>query len=209
MKLKITFIGIVLLVTILLFQNRGLAHCDTIDGPVVKAAKLALEKGDVTPVLKWIKKEYEDEIRSVFKKTLHVMAKGMEARDIADMYFFETLVRLHCAGEGEPYTGLKPSGTPVEPIVQSADKALELGITKELTKQLTSAAEEEIVKRFQHALETKKDADKSIEAGREYVEAYVEFVHYSEQLFEAINKLDDELTHSKTMESSTIGGAFH
>jgi hypothetical protein len=29
------------------------AHCDTLDGPVVMTAKAALEKGDVTPVLKW------------------------------------------------------------------------------------------------------------------------------------------------------------
>jgi hypothetical protein len=32
-----------------------LAHCDTMDGPVVVAAKAALQEGDVTPVLKWVK----------------------------------------------------------------------------------------------------------------------------------------------------------
>jgi hypothetical protein len=185
MKPKATFIGIVLLSTILLFQNKVLAHCDTMDGPVVKTAKLALEKGDVTPVLKWIKKEYEDEIRLAFKRTLQVRTKGPVAQELADMYFFETLVRLHRAGEGEPYTGLKPSGTPIEPPVVAADKALEMGDVKELSKLLTSTIEEGLVLRFKRALEAKKEADKNVDAGREFVEAYVEFVHYAEQLHEA------------------------
>ncbi|MGD1044728.1 MAG: DUF6448 family protein [Bacteroidota bacterium] len=185
MKPKTAFIGIVLLSMILLFQNKVLAHCDTMDGPVVKAAKLALEKGDVAPVLRWIKKEYEDEVRSAFKRTLEVRTKGKEARELADMYFFETLVRLHRAGEGEPYTGLKSSGTPIEPPVVLADKALEAGDVKELVQHLTSALDEGIVTRFKHALEAKKEADKSVEAGREFVEAYVEFVHYAERLHEA------------------------
>jgi len=41
------------------------AHCDPLDGPVVKDAKVALEKGDATPVLKWVKVEHEEEVRTV------------------------------------------------------------------------------------------------------------------------------------------------
>jgi hypothetical protein len=185
MKPKTVFLGIVVLSTILLFQNKVQAHCDTMDGPVVKAAKLALEKGDVAPVLKWIKKEYEDEIRLTFKKTLQVRTKGQEARELADMYFFETLVRLHRAGEGEPFTGLKPSGTPIEPPVVAADNALETGDVKELTKLLTTTIEEGLALRFKRALEAKKEADKNVDTGREFVDAYVEFVHYAEQLHQA------------------------
>ncbi|MCX6121586.1 MAG: DUF6448 family protein [Ignavibacteriales bacterium] len=185
MKSKIMFIGILVLLTILLFQNKVRAHCDTMDGPVVKAAKLALEKSDVTPVLKWIKKEYEDEVRSAFKKTLQVRTKGQEAQELAEKYFFETLVRLHRASEGEPYTGLKPSGTPIEPPVAAADNALKTGDVKELSNLLSVIIEEGIAIRFKHVLEAKKDADKSVDAGREFVEAYVEFVHYAERLHQA------------------------
>ncbi len=138
------------------------------------------------------KTEYENEVRLAFKRTLEVRTKGKDARELADMYFFETLVRLHRAGEGEPYTGLKPAGTPIEPIVLAADKALETGSSKELTELLTSAAKEEIVVRFKHALETKKDIEKSVEAEREFVEAYVEFVHFAEQLFESRHKTEHE-----------------
>jgi hypothetical protein len=130
------------------------AHCDTLDGPVVKTARAALEKGDVTPILKWIKKENETEIKDLFKKTLTVRSKGKEAQEIADMYFLETLVRLHRAGEGEPYTGLKPAGV-VEPAVVEADKALESGSVEKLVKLVTEATSKGILERFNKAKETK------------------------------------------------------
>lgn len=158
------------------------AHCDTLAGPVVMTAKIALEKGDVTPVLKWVKKENEGEIREAFKKALTVRSKGPEAKELADMYFFETLVRLHRAGEGAPYTGLKP-GEAVEPIIAEADKALESGSVDSLVKKISEAVASGIRERFTHAKETKKHADENVEAGREFVEAYVQFTHYVEWLY--------------------------
>ncbi len=157
------------------------AHCDTLDGPVVKTAKAALEKGDVTPVLKWIKKDDEKEIKDLFQKTLTVRSKGREAQELADMYFFETLVRIHRAGEGAPYTGLKPAGA-VEPAVLEADRALESGSADNLVKLVTDASAIGIRERFHKAYEARKHADHSVEAGREFVEAYVEFTHYVERL---------------------------
>ncbi len=157
------------------------AHCDTLDGPVVTAAKKALENGDVTPVLKWVKKDYEQEIRTAFQKVLAVRSKGPEAKELADMYFFETLVRLHRAGEGAPYTGLKGAGT-VDPAVAAADRALENGSVDGLVKNITNAVSSGIRERFARAIEKKQHADESIDAGREFVEAYVGFVHYVERL---------------------------
>ncbi|HWR57589.1 MAG TPA: DUF6448 family protein [Thermodesulfovibrionales bacterium] len=157
------------------------AHCDTLDGPVVKTAKAALDKGDVTPILKWVKKENEMEIKDLFKKTITVRSKGKEAQELADMYFMETLVRLHRAGEGEPYTGLKPAGI-VEPPVVEADKALESGSVDNLVRLVAEAASKGIRERFNKAKEAKKHAHESVEAGREFVEAYVQFTHYVERL---------------------------
>lgn len=157
------------------------AHCDTLGGPVVQDAKIALQKGDVTPVLKWVKPEDEAEIRKAFQETLVVRAKGPEARDLADRYFFETLVRIHRAGEGAPYTGLKPADA-VEPIIAMSDKALDGGSSDSLLKAVTEHVARGIRERFQHALEAKKHANESVEAGREFVEAYVIYTHYVERL---------------------------
>jgi hypothetical protein len=157
------------------------AHCDTLDGPVVMTAMKALEKGDVTSVLKWVKKEHEAEIRDLFKKTLLVRNKGPEAKELAGRYFLETLVRLHRAGEEAPYTGL--SAGPAEPIIAAADKSLEKGSVDHLIMHVSEEVASGIRKRFAHTLEKKKHSDESIGAGREFVEAYVEFTHYLERLY--------------------------
>jgi len=158
------------------------AHCDTLAGPVVITAKAALEKGDVTPVLKWVKKENEKEILEAFTKTLAVRKQSKEAKELADMYFFETLVRIHRAGEGAPYTGLKP-GEAIEPIIAESDKALESGSVDNLVKDVKDSVAKGIQDKFSHVKETQKHADESVEAGREYVEAYVVFTHYVERLY--------------------------
>ncbi len=157
------------------------AHCDTLDGPVVKTARIALEKGNITPLLKWVRPSDEKEIRDAFEMTLAVRAQGGKAKELADMYFFETLVRVHRAGEGAPYTGLKP-GVAIDPAVALADKALETGSIDKLIDVLTNAMAKGIRERFNRASKNQKYADESVEAGREFVESYVTFTHYVEGL---------------------------
>ena len=100
-------VGTVLLMTILGAPISALAHCDTLDGPVVETARIALDKGDVTPLLKWVGTSKEKEIQLAFEKTLAMRAMGPEAKQFADMYFFETLVRIHREGEGATLHRLK------------------------------------------------------------------------------------------------------
>ena len=165
--------------------NRAEAHCDTLDGPVVATAQTALEAGDVTPLLKWVSSEEEANIRTAFQKTIEVRKLGGQARDLADMYFFETLVRIHRAGEGAPYTGLK-SGATVDPAVALADKALLSGSVDALSNILSKAMIKGIVERFNSVLESQKHADENVFAGREFVKDYVVFTHCVEGLHDVI-----------------------
>lgn len=164
-----------------LAHGQAQAHCDSLDGPVVQDARIALEKGDPFPVLKWVDKEHEEEIRDAFKQTMAVRAKGSEARALADRYFFETLVRIHRAGEGEAFTGLVAASS-VDPGIAAADEALRTGSAKELATHLSSAVSEGINERFARAVERRKSAGSSTEAGREYVKAYVDYIHFAERI---------------------------
>jgi hypothetical protein len=176
--------AIALLVTgLVLWPYAAQAHCDTLNGPVVAAAREALARGDITPVLMWIKPDNEAEVREVFTKALAVRGKGPEAQELADKYFFETLVRIHRAGEGAPYTGLKAEK--VEPPVAAADKALETGAVDELVKMVTEKVAHGIRDRFNDTLTRKKHANESVKAGREFVESYVPFTHYVEGIYVA------------------------
>src|SRR5512132_1882997 len=100
---------IVIVVALLTFAlaPQLIAHCDTLAGPVVADARAALEKKDVTPVLKWIPAANEQEIRDAFAKTLAARAASPQAREVAYQWFLETLVRVHRAAEGVSFTGLK------------------------------------------------------------------------------------------------------
>jgi hypothetical protein len=167
------------------------AHCDTLDGPVVAAARSALESGNVNLVLVWVQKKDEDEIRHAFKRTLAVRKPGGEALQLADSYFFETLVRIHRAGEGAPYTGLKPAGT-VEPPVAAADKAIETGRLQGLANTISERTEKGLHEHFAQVMAKKKYDPNDVEAGRAYSSAYVEFVHYAERLYDAADTLAPE-----------------
>lgn len=157
------------------------AHCDSLDGPVIQAAQAALAKGDVTPVLMWIKADDETAIRTTFARALEVRKLSPAAADLADTYFFETLVRIHRAGEGESFTGLKPAGS-AEPALVAADQALEAGDVAGLTEDLQKRVATGLKQRFDRAQEAKEHAAHNVEAGRAYVAAYVGFIHYFESL---------------------------
>lgn len=159
-----------------------LAHCDSLEGPVVMASRSALDSGDLTPVLKWVLPEYETRVREAFGRSLIVRRQSPEARELADRWFFETVVRLHREGEGFPYTGLQPAGTPIEPVIQAADAALASGSGDELARHLSEAVTAGVHDRFREALAAREHADNSVEAGRRFVAAYVELTHYVEAL---------------------------
>ena len=176
---------LVVLGLLVLAPNRTLAHCDGMDGPVVKAAQKALETGNVNLALIWVQKTDEAEIRKAFDQTVTVRKLSPEARALADRYFFETLVRLHRAGEGAPYTGLKPAGRDLGPAIPAADKALETGSVEPLLKLLTDAVQAGTRERFSHAMGKKNIGINDVEMGREYVRSYVEFVHYVERIYQS------------------------
>lgn len=92
----------------------------------------------------------------------------------------ETLVRVHRAGEGFPYTGLKPAGADFGPAIPAADKSLEDGRVEPVARLLSKSVNEGLSENFRRAVEKKKFGKGDIEAGLEFVEAYVKYVHYVE-----------------------------
>jgi hypothetical protein len=161
------------------------AHCDGMDGPVVKAAQDALAKSDVNLVLIWVRKIDEAEIRRAFEQTVSVRTLNPQARALADRYFFETLVRVHRAGEGAPYTGLKPAGRDLGPAIPAADLALTSGDIVPLTNLLVAKVRTELLDRYKKVMAAKSFNLQDVGAGREYVEAYVTYIHYVEGIYAA------------------------
>jgi len=141
--------------------------------------------GNVNLVLIWVQKTDEDEIKKAFQKTFAVRKLNPQAKELADTYFFETLVRIHRAGEGAPYTGLKPAGRDLGSAIPAADKALENGKIEPLLKLLTDGMQSGVREQFKQVTAKKKFGRDDVSAGQEYVKSYVEFIHYVERIYEA------------------------
>lgn len=180
------------------------AHCDTMDGPVVNAARMALEKNDVDLVLIWVKEADEPAIREAFQHDLAVRRLGAEARELADRWFFETLVRLHRAGEGAPFTGLEPAGSDNGPGIRAADRALESGDLAPLVRLMNEAVQKRLDEGFKATLAARKYSPHDVAAGRKYVESYVSFIHQAEAIWLAVTGSSER--HDK---EGTAGTAVH
>jgi hypothetical protein len=162
-----------------LFPGWASAHCDSLDGPVVSEARVALDKGEIAPVLKWVKAQHAETVRQAFVQARNVRQLNPEAKALADQYFFETLVRVHREGEGAAFTGLKPAGM-IDPPIVKADQSLASGSVAELADAISAHVGQAVRERFAVALEAKEQAGTSVEAGREFVEAYVQYIHFVE-----------------------------
>ncbi|MCD6042366.1 MAG: hypothetical protein K0R40_1969 [Burkholderiales bacterium] len=155
------------------------------------AARKALATGNPDLVLVWVQKNDETEIRGALQKARTVRKAGGEAKELADMYFFETLVRIHRADEGAAYTGLKPAGM-VGPPIAAADKAIETGKLQGLAKIISDRNEKGLHGHFDQVMAKKKYNPNDVEAGRAYTSAYVEFTHYAERLYNAAETMAPE-----------------
>lgn len=161
-------------------------HCDTMDGPVLKAAMKALEMENVNIILPYVPKEGEEEVNRVFDKVIQARKSSAVAREVADLYFFETVVRVHRAGEGAPFTGLKPAGLDEGPVIPVAEKAIKTGSPDALLDLLSDMVSTEVKRRFEHMMHLKDHAERGVDEARAYTSAMLGLQVYSHSLYEAI-----------------------
>lgn|SRR5690606_8990152 len=178
---KIGRIVLLLGALMMVFSIPAFAHCDSYDGPVIQDAYKALETEEVTFVMKWIETEHEQEITSLFNKTVSLKTGDSAIYGIVEKHFLETLVRFHRETEGAPYTGLKPAGS-TAPIVQMADNSIAHKDVNTLLHSLGNHIQEVITEKYEKVAALDKVKDNSIAEGRAYVAAYVDYTHTLEAI---------------------------
>lgn len=183
---KNPMIGILMLLVMLLLTGSAFGHCDSEDGPIIPEIQTALDNGDVVPLLKWLPPEHEAEISDLFQRVTALRNISEDARELADQLFIETFIRLHRAGEGAPFTGIKTAGS-MPPIFSQLDKALDEDSIDKLANQVAETVRDGITTRFQEASDLRKQQNQSVAAGRKYVEAYITYMHFVEGLHNYIS----------------------
>ncbi|HHX31890.1 MAG: hypothetical protein GX670_06580 [Bacteroidales bacterium] len=184
--LRTTFILSLIAILSLISIQPASAHCDSFDGPALIDAEKALETNNVDLILKWINADMEDEVVPLFHKTYSMKNGDKEIYEIVKKHFYETFVRLHREMEGAPFTGLKPAGTTAHITVMS-DKALESGDFASLLKALNNHVNSQLQEKFDKTEALYKVKDNSVEEGRAYVEAYVDYTHSLEAVHDILS----------------------
>jgi hypothetical protein len=160
-------------------------HCDSLDGPVVGAARRALDTGNVDLVLPFVTEDGEEEVRRAFARVMRARREGPGSQEVADLHFFETVVRVHRAGEGAPYTGLKPAGIDVGPVIPVAERAIATGQAEDLTDLLVAALDRELARRFHRVMELRRHAAGPVADARRYVDAMLGFQVWAHAVYVA------------------------
>ena len=164
----------------------AVAHCDRENGPVAQDALEALQKGQIEPVAIWVGPEEMNELEGVFQESLAAYKMGGDAKNIAERYFMSTAIRLHRMAEGFPFTGLKPA-KPLPKDIALAEKALVTGDIKAVNAFLAREMEAQTERLFQRVLEKSDKKTESVEAGREWADAYVKYVVFVHDLHKRIS----------------------
>ena len=188
--LNLKGLTLVLMSILLLSSQTTFAHCDSYDGPVIKDAFKALETNNVELVLKWVSQNQEGEIKALFENTYKLRNEDKEIYQIVEKHFLETLVRLHRETEGAPYTGLKPAGS-ASPIIIMADMSIKTQSVDELALKFTAHIEKVVREKFGKVKELSMVKNESLEQGRAYVAAYVDYTHMLEEIHAIIEHSSD------------------
>lgn len=199
---------VLVMIVALVLPGIARAHCDSLDGPVITEARTALASGDVTPLLKWVTPEQENEVKDVFEHVLRVRGLGDDAQRLADRFLFETLVRLHRASEGAPYTGLQPAGSESYAVEAAADRALAAGSVESLAARIGESAAAGVRERYARARAARSHAGESVDAGRAYVASYVDYVHYVLGIHDAV-AADEVHHHGSRVEAPAVTHEAH
>ena len=178
--MELFLVAAAVFVAVLVIPRPASAHCDTADGPTATDGRRALETGNINIALKWVMPDHEGELRTIFALAQKVRGLSPDAQQLADQYFLESLVRIHRAGEGAPFEGLKPHGTPIEPMVAAADQALVDGDVAPVLRQLPPERRPELARRFRRALALRDHDVDDLAAARSFIAAYVEYFKYAE-----------------------------
>jgi hypothetical protein len=188
-KMKLCLAISAVLGAMMLAASGAQAHCDAADGPVARAALAALDQSKVEIVYPFAPASAEAEMAAAFKMAVEARDDGPEAKAVADRYFIETAVRLHRAGEGAAYTGVKPAGQDYGLVIPAAEAALETGsvdaLEEILVEEVRHAVREQFAEATAHIKEAGSAGSDDVAATREKVSAEFAFIGFAEGLSQA------------------------
>ena len=159
---------------------------DPHNGPVMRAAKMALETGNANYVLIWVSEKSENTLKNLLEKTYCERSSRKNLQNRAIDWYFETVNRFHLANKGALYTCLKPGGLDENPIVPKVERAIETGNFEKIIGVIPNTHAADVREHFHHVMDKRNYDLNNIAAGRAYVSAFFDFIGYVHNLSSVI-----------------------
>jgi hypothetical protein len=164
---------------------------DEMQGLVVKAAKMALETGNVNYVLIWLPEESENTIKNLLEKTSCKRSSRMNMQNQAYDWYFATVNRFFSASKSYDYLTTQFGGLAEKPLVLKVDKAIESGNFEEIRDIIPVTHEADAKQRFLLVMNMRNYPVNNIQSGRAYVSAFFDFARYVHNLSFSIPGYED------------------
>jgi hypothetical protein len=158
---------------------------DEMQGPVVKAAKMALETGNVNYILIWLPEESENTLKNLLEKTCCTRSSRMNMKNRAYDWYFEMVNRFFNIGRPRDNLTIR-GGLAEKPLDLKVDKAIESGNFEEIRDIIPVTHEADAKQRFLHVMNMRNYPVNNIAEGRAYVSAFFDFNRYMHDLYSGI-----------------------
>ena len=153
-------------------------HPHSRNGPLMKAAQMALVTGNVNYVLLWVPEESENTLKNLLEKTCCERSARKNMQNRAIDWYFDTVNQFHSANKGALYPYLKPGGRDESLIAVKVERAIESGNFEEIIEIIPDTHAADVRERFHHVMDKSNFDRNNIAAGRAYVSAFIDFLTY-------------------------------
>lgn len=157
-------------------------HHNQLNAQVIKAAKMALDSGNVNYILIWVPEESENKLKNLLEKTCCESSTRDNIQNRAVDWYFKTVNRLHYASGWTSCPGMKSESIDENPIVLKVERAIETGNINEIFGVIPDTPTGDVRRRFCDVMNKKNYNVNNIAAGRDYVSSFIDLIVYLHNL---------------------------
>lgn len=155
---------------------------DSHNGPMMIAAKRALETGKAHHILIWIPEKSENTLKNLLEKVCCKRRIQADGHDRIVDWYFETISRFHSGYYGPHNLNISTKTPEEKSIIFLVESACESGNFEEITTVIRDTPTGEMRQRFDDVMKKRNYCEENIAAGRVYVSVFTYFIAFVNNL---------------------------
>lgn len=148
------------------------------NGPVMSAAKKALETGKAHHILIWIPEASENTLKNLLEKACCERRIQTDGYDHIIDWYFATVRRFHSVGYGPRNLNISLKTLEEKTIISLVERACESGNFEEIAMVIPDIPAGELRQQFNDVMKKRNYDVENIAAGRVYVSEFTDFIAF-------------------------------